>query len=365
MQSLLVRDIPLSAWVTMLKDPHNIFGKTFEIRDDQSALPIMELFSKLELPETDLPNGPVDIVAAVASYITDDIVHAKVHKQLDRFRTDQELYRKEAVSKANEWYHFDLELARSLEKGEATYDIRRFIITLQHEWDDAELAVVCAHEKGDTMYDMSEELAATLEKKKRLLLGRVAAVVTNNDLATQTITAAEKQQIIFQHNKILQAELHNVPQAEVLRLRANMDRRIARTNIKVGGGCVGDVSNENDQSKPEGLDQLSLDGVPKESNSENDKTKWKWKKGVCQVKACPSPKPTEVGPCSVCRHCQAEFDRGKDPTKNTKPTSHKQVARTTGFAALSGSILKDRTTKKPKEEPRRDVPPRVKLEVVK
>lgn len=49
---------------------------------------------------------------------------------------------------------------------------------------------------------------------------------------------------------------------------------------------------------------------------EEGKENWKWKKGVCQVSACPTrPGKTEVGPCSVCRTCQSMFDKGRDPTK--------------------------------------------------
>jgi hypothetical protein len=48
---------------------------------------------------------------------------------------------------------------------------------------------------------------------------------------------------------------------------------------------------------------------------EEGKESWKWKMGKCVVPKCSSPKPTEVGPCSVCRHCQAIFDKGGDPTK--------------------------------------------------
>jgi hypothetical protein len=50
---------------------------------------------------------------------------------------------------------------------------------------------------------------------------------------------------------------------------------------------------------------------------EKGKQSWKWKQGVCVVKVCASrPGKTEVGPCSVCRKCQGQFDRGKDPTKS-------------------------------------------------
>lgn len=41
---------------------------------------------------------------------------------------------------------------------------------------------------------------------------------------------------------------------------------------------------------------------------------WSWTRGVCRVDECPTkPRQTEVGPCSVCRGCQAEFDRGRNP----------------------------------------------------
>ncbi|HSX45336.1 MAG TPA: hypothetical protein VLF39_04515 [Candidatus Saccharimonadales bacterium] len=50
--------------------------------------------------------------------------------------------------------------------------------------------------------------------------------------------------------------------------------------------------------------------------TEKGKESWKWKQGICQVESCPTrPGKTEVGPCSVCRKCQAEFDKGRDPTK--------------------------------------------------
>ena len=65
LESLLVRDVPLEAWVSMLKDPNNIFGRAFAMENEMSALTIMELFSQMELPETAVPEGPVTLVAAV------------------------------------------------------------------------------------------------------------------------------------------------------------------------------------------------------------------------------------------------------------------------------------------------------------
>jgi hypothetical protein len=62
--------------------------------------------------------------------------------------------------------------------------------------------------------------------------------------------------------------------------------------------------------KVDGVGQLISEG----------KESWRWKKGVCQVKVCRTrPGKTEVGPCSVCRRCQAVFDNGGDPAKDAKP----------------------------------------------
>jgi hypothetical protein len=49
---------------------------------------------------------------------------------------------------------------------------------------------------------------------------------------------------------------------------------------------------------------------------EQGKDSWEWKQGVCAVKTCSSrPGKTEVGPCSICKSCQEDFDHGNDPTK--------------------------------------------------
>ncbi len=54
-------------------------------------------------------------------------------------------------------------------------------------------------------------------------------------------------------------------------------------------------------------------------DSPEDASSWTWKQGICRVNRCPSPKPTEVGPCSVCRACQQKFDSGQDPTGGSPP----------------------------------------------
>jgi len=59
---------------------------------------------------------------------------------------------------------------------------------------------------------------------------------------------------------------------------------------------------------------------------------WMWTDGYCKVKECPSrePKPqkVKVGPCSVCRSCQALFDQNKDPSTEYRRVKGKQNTKT-------------------------------------
>jgi hypothetical protein len=66
-------------------------------------------------------------------------------------------------------------------------------------------------------------------------------------------------------------------------------------------GCGGGIGISDD------LSELSIENAFS-SIFGNKKEPWAWKKGTCRIKKCASPKPTEVGPCSVCRNCQAKFD---------------------------------------------------------
>jgi hypothetical protein len=320
-----VRDIPLDAWTGMLKDPTNIFGRAFDIRDERSALSVMELFKQFELPDDYLPNGPVDLVAAVLPYIEDPLSRLSVETQLERFKADQVLYAETAEQKAAEWLQFDKELAESLFKGTATFEIRRFIAMFQHQWGDKDLALIQNHSLGDSQYLMTRELAARLEKAQQNILNNIAAIKTGNDAVlrqTDERTARALKETI-EYIEVLRNS--GVPPAELYRVSADLNRQIARQNFNVGGGCSGDNKGEF-KVGPDGSDGNEADGS---AESSADKKDWKWKTGVCQIDSCPSPKPTLVGPCSICRNCQHQFDKGLDPTKtvaaNQKPrnaTSH-------------------------------------------
>jgi len=315
LQSLLVRDISLPDWYAWLKDPGNLFGRAFEFEREDSALPIMQLFSELELPEEQLPEGPVTIVSAVLPYVKDPEAREKVARQLDRFRCDQQLYERQAAETTEEWLEFDQELARSLKLKSATYDVRRFIIGLQHQWGPEALEVINRHAAGNTHYQMTEELAAVLEKAKQNLLGSQAAVATGNEAVLSQVDAATARALQDGMRFIQQLRASGVPQTELRLLQSQLNRRFASANFSVGGGCPGKNADNFNNRKPGDIDPLTGEAYGRDDDPE-DKSTWKWKRGVCRVESCPTrPNETKVGPCSVCERCQAKFDNGEDPTE--------------------------------------------------
>lgn len=303
MQSLLVRDIPLQAWVAMLRDEHNIFGRSVPVEDNGSALPVMQAHEYLELPVEAVPNGPVDIIRAVAPYITDPTVRHNVEQQLIQFGKGQEDMAYEANLKAKEWFTFEYEMAESLRTGQATQAARRFIIGLQEHWTPEELEIIQAHSLDNAEYTMTRQLASVLEQAKRNTLWSTAAITIGNEEVMAQIEPGVMDQLQFIQNQITFAQAHN---REYKSLEMQREQLLAGQQIKVGAGCVG----ESDRSRA-GIP--GVEGEAAEGSDESDRTKWKWKQGTCRVVVC--RRRGEVGPCEVCRTCQAKFDRGEDPTK--------------------------------------------------
>lgn len=354
MMSLLVRDIPLSAWVSMLKDPSNIFGKAFSIENEDSALSVMKLFAQLDLPEEKLPDGPVTLVAAVLPYIKDSEAYVSAHKQLLGFRAHQELYAEQARQKAEEWFHLDLELARSLKLGEATYPIRQKIITIQEEWDEESLRVINQHCVGNTQYRITRELAMVLERSIRIDVERRTAVRAKNERALQEVSPEARRNIEKADIRLRVLRSVGVSPAEIYAAQACLTRMVAHQDIRTGGGCAGTTQSVF-SSKPGELSSDSEGALgqvaTEKSDSSNEKSNWKWKMGICQVKACPSrPGQTEVGPCSVCRHCQAEFDAGRDPTKGPLAKMVAKVAKKMGEYGMKAFWFGEKVVAKAKKK---------------
>lgn len=335
MQSLLLKDVPLEAWLRMLRDPDNIFGKAMDIKDERSALSVMELFRELELPEDKLPEGPVTLVEAVLPYIDDAAAGASVVCQLDKFRSDQLRYELEAAEKAAEWLAFEKGLAESLYHGKATLEVRQFIASLQDEWGRHDLSLIRQHETADGGYRMSRQLAARLEKAKQNVLNGEAAIVTGNQEVRDQLDD-EARQRIDEHIAFIKAlQAAGVAEVEIRLQRAALARDIARQRLSVGGGCMGKNKADFGDSDNLLLDTEAAEPQQSGAGEGGDKKDWKWSTGICRVKACRSPKPTRVGPCSVCRGCQRVFDAGGDPTKSYVPKPKERSRATVDTLAVS------------------------------
>ncbi|MCA9332261.1 hypothetical protein KDA00_00105 [Candidatus Saccharibacteria bacterium] len=331
MQSLLVRDIPFEAWVAMLGDENNIFGKAIDVTDDGSALSIMKVHRELELPLDRLKNGPVDIVAAVIPYIADPQLRKGVIEQVKLFGDDQETMRRVAEDKADQWLEFELSLAESLYNNEANFETERFIGILQEFWSEEDLAVIKHHENSDGGYRMSRELAAVLERaKQNTLWSGAASVVDNpsvvNQMDLQVVSKIQQNEALIQIARQNGMDYHT--------LEAENNRLIARQNITVGGGCSGNSQDIFGKKSP-----LDSNITLQTEDNENSSESWKWKQGVCRIKSC--GKKTEVGPCSVCRNCQAKFDKGEDPTKRISIEESRPQSTDLKFKEIVASIFED------------------------
>ena len=311
MQSLLVRDIPLQAWVAMLADGNNPFHKTINVENPESALSVMQVHRELQVPLGELPEGPVSVVEAVVPYITDETTRQKVQNQLELFRGDQEDMHRKAESIAKRWLSFEISLSQSLDSGFADFEIRRFIIGLQEYWGDEDLSVIRNHMLPDTEYLMTRELAIVLENAKQNTLWTAAGATTNNTYVLKQMDPQIAQRI-RQNETLIQLGWENGYDTRAI--EAENNRLIASQNVKVGGGCPG----TNEAKFRKLVNEPGFEG--QEPDQENQDT-WRWKTGVCRVASCPTrPGKTEVGPCEVCRKCQARFDHGEDPTKDVVPT---------------------------------------------
>ncbi|HUS25929.1 MAG TPA: hypothetical protein VMY99_01100 [Nevskiaceae bacterium] len=322
-QSLLVRDVPLSAWAAMSRDPDNIFGKALDIEDEGSALSVMKLYDKMELPAQALPNGVVDIVKAVVPYIDDQNTRQKVESQIILFHGGQEAMHEAAVSVADRWLDFEVALADSLEAGEATPVIQRFIAQLQHEWGRQTRALLDVNRLPEGGWGMTRELAIKLEEARRNTTWTSAAVAAGNEDVIAQL-GYDTAKVIYENELFIQTIRHNGASAqEIAAIEAQSNRLIAQKKTNVGGGCSGDARGDFESSEQD--DGGTSYEPNQDSSKEKDKKNWRWKRGICQVKTCPTrPGQTKVGPCSVCVRCQGMFDKGSDPTKWGMPSKDRE-----------------------------------------
>jgi hypothetical protein len=231
MESLLVRDVPLEAWVALLRDPNNIFGKTVEIEDEKSALSVMGTFEELELNEEKAPEGPVSLIEAVVPYIKDDMLQLSVMLQLHNFRKEQYLYQKQSEFFANEWYTFELELAHSLRAKVATPTITQFVTNIKESLPEGIRDSFNAHQIPGG-FKATRQFIALAEKVKRNILATKAGISVKNENIIEQVDSSLIE--IMQSNN--ENKLPNHLQAKI---DQQLDRSIIEQNVETGGGCTG------------------------------------------------------------------------------------------------------------------------------
>ena len=320
LESVLARDIPLPAWVAMLEDPNNIFGKSITVEQPDSALSVMKTHRELEVPTEALPEGVVTVIEAVLNYIYDPKLRASVEQQLARFRSGQAEMDAEAADGAKRWLEFEVSLADSLHEGKATLEIEAFINSMQSVWGEKDLAVILAHQRpGSAHYTMSRELAVVVEKAKQNLLWVPAAVLTGNDKVLEQMTTADVERITRDATYLKTIASAGASRSEVRMLEAQLNRNVAQQNVKVGGGCAGETDTE---FKVGDSVVVFKDAITKALEAAgivtSESKTGKITKGSCVVKTCPTrPNKVDVGECGVCiERCQKKYyDKGRDPTK--------------------------------------------------
>jgi hypothetical protein len=300
MQSLLVRHVPLRAWVTMLRDPNNIFGKTIEVKDEHSALAVMKTHRELELPEAALPEGVVTLLEAVLPYL-DTEERREVESQLLLFRGDQVKLDQTAKNIADRWLAFEVALSDSLYHQRAMPEVEAFINQLQHEWGDETQHLLAMHRLDDGGLFMTRELAIKLEEARQNTLWVSAAVVTHNQRVLSQMDAHAAQHI-YDNEMFVQTMMYSGYTAhQIAMVEAVTNRMVAQQNVQVGGGCPGNnradfKSGSDDKDDPRDRRPGEVD-EGENSNSKEGPSKKKWMN-------CPFCKAEKFGdPCAKRLHC--------------------------------------------------------------
>jgi hypothetical protein len=309
MQSLLVRHVPLRAWVAMLREPNNIFGKSIEVTDEHSALAVMKVHHELEVPEASLPEGVVSLLEGVLPYLTVEERH-EVESQLLLFRGDQTSLDRTAKNIADRWLAFEVALSDSLHYQRAMPEIEAFVDQLKDEWGDEVQRMLAMHRLSDGGLFMTRELAIKLEEARQNTLWVSAAVATHNQRVLSQIDSNAAKRI-YENEMFIQIMMQNGYAAhQITSVEAINSRIVAQQNIQVGGGCPGSnradfKKRKNNNDLPEGL---STEGIEEENETTEGPSKKKWMHcPFCRAEVYDDPCAKRL----QCNDCRARVVNGK------------------------------------------------------
>jgi hypothetical protein len=137
--------------------------------------------------------------------------------------------------------------------------------------------------------------------------------ILRNDRLTRELAAAMKLRFEGRGNNmhISEVQLNPVSMKQV-RLEMFSAGHVADQERTSFNGCG--MSSKASESKNAEQQNSELGYGNKADKSDSEKLIWK--DGVCRIDNCPTrPGKTKVAQCSVCRGCQALFDKGRDPSK--------------------------------------------------
>ena len=271
MEAILVRDVPLEAWVAMLRDPNNIFGKSIQVEDEKSALSVMKVFAELELPIDKMPEGVKGLVNAVIPYINSHEERRSVEAQYEMLHTDQQEIHKKASMIADRWLAFEIELAESMANEKATPYIQDFIAEFNDVWGDETQALLSKQRLADGSVYMTRELAVKIEQVRTKTLWIKAAVANNNQAVIEQMDQQVVAQIVQEEAKIVAMHEQGFSMHQILVADAANNQTVAMQDVKGGGGCTGDikadVKTSNTDPNADGMSNVVV------QSSENDNKK--------------------------------------------------------------------------------------------
>ncbi|MEK7152308.1 MAG: hypothetical protein AAB834_00020, partial [Patescibacteria group bacterium] len=241
MQAILVRDVPLEAWVAMLRDPNNIFGKEIFVEKEGSALAVMKAFPELELSAENLAEGVKGLVAAVIPYIKDKEAQRSVQAQYEMLHSNQQEIHAKASSIADRWLAFEIELAESLRQERATPYIQDFIAEFDGIWGDATAGLLARQRLSDGSVYMTRELAVKIEQVRTKTLWIKASVANNNRAITEQMDSEVVSRILAEEAKIQAMYLQGYAMYQILAADSANNHVAAQQAVKGASGCPGEI----------------------------------------------------------------------------------------------------------------------------